>query len=240
MSLAYVCAWSFRADAPQYPRPAGAPARIGSIGHKLAEVHVKTGTATVDLSTDYLVGSDPSEVAAALELFSPPVKAFLDATKWTACEIGIRYDSAADAAVVGPRRGEPGYEDVSASVLPGTLDLVHVDGELATIVDLKTGKLISDVEQLHVQSVAVSRLYPSVKRVRAGYAYMRKTKCDDPKWVHLDADALDEQAGRIARLLRTLPTAEPNPGDHCWRCEARPGCPAYGADATALEAARVA
>ncbi len=69
---------------------------------------------------------------------------------------------------------------------------------------------------------------------------MRKTKCDEPKWVHLDADALDEQAGRIARLLRTLPSAEPNPGDHCWRCDARPGCPAYGAEATALEAARVA
>jgi hypothetical protein len=65
--------------------------------------------------------------------------------------------------------------------------------------------------------------------VRVGYLYGRKTKCDPPELETLDADRLDHEAGRIARLLRKLPMAEPNPGDHCHFCEAKPGCKAYGA-----------
>ena len=42
---------------------------------------------------------------------------------------------------------------------------------------------------------------------------------------------VDVEAGRIGTLLRKLPMAEPNPCDHCWKCDARPGCPAYGAEA---------
>ena len=114
-------------------------------------------------------------------------------------------------------------------VLPMTLDGVHVAGDLVTVVDLKSGKIVNDTEQLRAQAVAASRLH-GAKRARIGYLYARKTKCDEPKWTELDEDALDAEAGRIGRLLRTLPLAEPVAGEHCWRCDARPGCKAYGAE----------
>lgn len=220
MSLAYICAFGFRGEVEQFPRPAGKPARVGSNVHTLIEQHVK--------GMPLALNGDESEQAEALEMFSPPLMSWLDKTKWTACEIGIRYDSAADASVVGARRGEPGYQDVTPSVLIGTLDLVHVDGDLVTVVDAKSGKFVADTEQLRAQAVAASRLY-GAKRARVGYLYARKTKCDEPKWTELSEDDLDVEAGRIGRLLRTLPMAEPNAGEHCWRCDARPACPAYGA-----------
>lgn len=222
MSLAYLCAYGFRPDVAQYPRPPGRPARVGSNVHTLIEQHVKGKPLS-------LIG-DESEQAEALEMFSPPLMAWLDRTTWTACEIGIRYDAAADKSEMGARRGEAGYSEVTPSVLIGTLDLVHVDGDLVTVVDAKSGKLVKDTEQLRAQAVAASRLY-GAKRARVGYVYARKTKCDEPKWLDLSEDDLDVEAGRIGTLLRKLPMAEPNPCDHCWKCDARPGCPAYGAEA---------
>ena len=75
---------------------------------------------------------------------------------------------------MGARRGEAGYSEVTPSVLIGTLDLVHVDGDLVTVVDAKSGKLVTDTEQLRAQAVAASRLY-GAKRARVGYVYARKT-----------------------------------------------------------------
>lgn len=234
MSLAHVCAYGFRPDVEVFPRPSGPEARVGSLVHSMAEAHVK--------GKPMPTSGDPAELEKATELFSAPVKAYLDSTKWTACEIGLQYDAANDATAIGPRRGEPGYGEVAPTVLSGTLDLVHVEGDLVTVIDLKSGKIVDDTEQLRAQAVAASRLYKA-KRARVGYLYARKTKCDEPKWTEFDEDALDVEAGRIARLLRVLPTSEPVPGDrHCWRCDARPGCPAYGAaqaegSASELEAA---
>lgn len=221
-ALAKICSWSFRADAPQSPRPSGAPARIGTHVHKLIEVYVKQGVVL-----DVLPG-DPAEVAEAKALFSKPLRAYLDSVKWTACEIGLRYNARTDTTKLGPRRGEPGYEDVSADELPGTLDLVHVDGDEAMVLDAKSGKLVTDREQLYAQAVAVSRLY-GVSTVKVGYLYARKTKCDAPELETLDADALDMHAGALSKVVRRLPIAAPVAGDHCWRCDSKPACPAYGA-----------
>ena len=226
LALAHLCSWSFREDAPQSPRPAGAEARVGSLVHKMAETFVKKGFAPEDFPNE-----SPTTVAAARELFSAPLQRYLESVPWAACEIGLRYDARSDTTSQGPRRGDPGYEDVSATEIPGTLDLVASEPDLLTVVDLKSGKLVKDIEQLIGQGVAAARHY-GAKRVRVGYLYARKTKCDEPSWTVLDEDALDEHAGRLSRLMRRLPMAEPNPGDHCWRCDARPSCPAYESQQT--------
>lgn len=224
VALAKICAWSFRSDAPQSPRTSGPPARIGTAVHKLIEVYVKQG-----IILDILPG-EPDEVAEAKKLFSAPLRKYLDSVKWTACEIGLRYNARTDTTKLGPRRGDPGYEDVDADELPGTLDLIHVDGDTAMVLDAKSGKLVTDREQLYAQAVATSRLY-GVSTVKVGYLYARKTKCDEPELETLDADALDMHAGALSKLVRRLPVAAPVAGDHCWRCDARPACPAYGAQA---------
>lgn len=174
--------------------------------------------------------ADPAELAEAVALFSAPLRAFLDSRKWTAVELGLRYDSRADVATEGPRRGGGhGYAGVGIHELPGTLDLVEVRDDCVDVLDLKSGKLVQDREQLYGQGVAAARFYGKSK-ARVGYLYARKTKCDEPQWEELDADRLDEEAGRIARLLRVLPNAKPNPGEgYCWKCDSRPSCPAFGA-----------
>lgn len=220
MSLAHECAYGFRDDVTQHPRPSGVQAQVGTHVHSMAEKHVKK---------QEIVLSDDPNVLEAHAMLSAPLRRFLDATKWTAWEIGLRYDARTDTACLGPRRGEPGYEDHGAMVLPMTLDGVHVADGLVTVVDLKSGKLVDDTAQLRAQAVAASRYY-GAKRARIGYVYARKTKCDEPKWIDLSEDDLDAEAGRIGRLLRTLPVAQPVPGDYCWRCDARAGCPAYGAE----------
>ena len=226
LSLAYQCAWSFRADSPQHPRPSGTPARIGSGTHSCMEAYVTTGQAPTALPK-----LAPEEAAEALALFSPPVRAFIDSIPWTACEIGLRYDARTDTTTAGPRRGEPGYADIGEMVLPGTLDLVADEPGLVTVADLNTGKHVADREQLYAQAVAAARFY-DVPSARVAYVYARKTKCDPPEWETLDADALDMHAGRISRLLRKLPTVQPVAGEgYCWKCDSRPSCPAFGAEA---------
>lgn len=228
VSLAMICSWSWRADAPQHPRPAGAPARIGSIVHKHMELYVK-GREISDADVLFPYGSD-DEHAEAEGLFSAPLRSFLDSLPWTACEIGLRYDTRTDSTQAGPRRGDPNYAEIAATVIPGTLDLVSVEPDVVTVVDVKSGKHVSDKEQLYVQAVAAARYY-DVPTARVAYVYARKTKCDPPEYETLDADALDMHAGRLSRLMRRLPTIEPVAGDHCWRCDSRPSCPAYGATA---------
>lgn len=235
-ALAHACSWSFRADAPQHPRPSGAPARIGGGTHKCMDRYVNHSEVLTDIP-----GLAPEEAAEALAFFSAPVRSFLDSIPWTACEIGLRYDTRTDSTTLGPRRGEPNYDDIGPSIIPGTLDLVSVEPDCVTVVDLKTGKHVADKEQLYVQAVAAARHY-DVPNARVAYVYARKTKCDPPEWEKLDADALDAHAGRLSRLMRRLPTVQPVAGDYCWKCDSRPSCPAFGAaqmdkDGVALEEA---
>ena len=231
VSLASLCSWSFRADAPQTPRPPGTSARIGTGVHSMMERYVKEG-----IICESLPKLTVEEQAQAFDLFSPSLREFLDLHRWNDCEIGLRYDTRTDSTKSGPRRGEPHYDDIDPSVLPGTLDLVAVGEKTAVVIDLKSGKKVEDRQQLYAQAVAASRYY-DVPTVKVGYLYARKTKCDEPEWEVLDADRLDAEAGKLARLMRKLPMAEPVPGDHCWRCDARPSCPAYGAE-RAQESAR--
>lgn len=222
--LAHICSHGFRMDVPVVHRPPGRPAQVGSCFHTLAECHVKGRK--VEAHAD-----DLTIVAEALTLYQGPIRGFLDSKPWTACELGLEYNAATDTSKPCPRRGEEGYEDVGPLSLRGTLDLVHVDGDVATVVDLKTGKKENSTpDQLYAQAVAVSRFY-GVKRVRVGFAYVRKTKFDEPVYEELDEDRLDLEAGRIARTLRRLPMAEPVRGDWCWRCDAREQCSAWVHDA---------
>lgn len=235
VNLAMLCAYGFREDVETFDRPSGIEARIGTGAHGLVE--------------DWFWKRDPRALEDDIRDKATRIAAQL--IKWLEpkrdrilhCEIGLRYDAEHDRAVIGPKRGEPGYDDVAPMVLPGTLDLVlrGEDGCLE-VLDTKTGqkKYVHD-EQVIVQGLAVARLLGE-SRVRVGFIFPRLTKCDEPEVWELDDDALDVQAGILHGVMRHLPVSRPEPGDHCWRCDARPGCPAYHAQrdessATELESA---
>lgn len=223
--LAVLCSHSFRGDVTiTQRRPPGIEARRGTAAHALIEAWFHEQPAA-EYPED--IASDAKRFAAsAIRWLEPQRERILQ------CEAGLRYDAEADRAVVGPRRGQPGYDDVGPMVLPGTLDLVlrGVDGVIE-VLDVKTGKKDNaHNEQIVSQGLAVARLYGE-KRVRVGFLFPRLTKCDDPEWIELGEDALDMHAGDMHALLSALATSEPKPGDgkHCFRCDYRGDCPAYSA-----------
>ncbi len=221
LGLAQKCAYSYRPDVPRGEDKAGARAIVGTIVHTLAEAHV-AGRAHSEMD-----GFDPELVSEAIGIYGGPLRSFLNSKKWDACEIGLEYDATSDTAERCLRRGEPGYLNVPPMHLRGTLDLLSVKSVEAEIYDIKTGKHVDNYEQLYGQAVAVSRKY-KVDTVRVAYLYARKTKCEPSAVEVLDRDSLDYQAGRITRLLKKLPIAEPVRGDWCWVCRSKADCPAWG------------
>ena len=219
--LSLLCAYSFRPDVAVEERPPGEAARVGSLVHGLMEAHV-TGRHVEAKDVE------PDELAKALRIFNGPLRTWLDSRKWDACEVGLRYDSEADAAADGPRRGEPGYDDHGPMVLKGTLDLVHIEGDTGWVPDLKTGQeRNAHEEQVIAQGVAAARRY-GLRRVFVGFTFAKVKSCPEPAWVELDADRIDYEAGRIRRHLRMLPASKPKTGEHCWRCDlGKARCPAW-------------
>ncbi len=143
-----------------------------------------------------------------------------------------------DAVFDVPRRGEPGYGPPGPTQMTGELDFVTVTDDAIDVIDLKTGKKENTNEsQLRGYSLLAARKW---KRplVRSAFLYARKTKVELTPWAEMDADAIDAEAGKIRRSLRTLPTAERVRGDHCFRCPMGPRrgagrpspCPEWAAD----------
>lgn len=224
MARAHACAFPFRMDVEQTPRPSGKEARIGSVTHGFVDALINGG--------EYVGEEDEAIRSTGKAIFDGPLSGWLSARTFTHCEIGLCYDAANDACEDGPRRDEPGYEEVGSMQLRGTLDLVRVEDDRIVLRDLKTGKPPTDREQLYAQAVAASRRWKK-NIVEIGYVRALKTKVEELDVETLDADWLDEEAGRIARVLRRLPTAEPVVNDKCDWCDARGACPAYGAERAA-------
>lgn len=223
VNLALLCAYSFRSDVDTHPRPSGVQARIGTGAHGRVE--------------DWFHRLDPRTLDE--EIRDKATRHAEQLIKWLTprrerilyCEIGLRYDADNDRAEIGPKRGELGYHDVGPMVLPGTLDLAlrGEDGVLE-VIDTKTGqkKYVHD-DQVDVQGLALARkLGENV--VRVGFIFPRLTKCDEPEMRTLTELDMDLRAGEMHNLMRHLPMAEPNPGEWCWRCDARATCPAYQAE----------
>ncbi len=220
VDLALICAYGFREDVQRFDRPSGIEARIGTGSHSLVEDWFH-GRPARSLGPD-IVDKATRHAAQAIKWLEPRRPRILF------CEIGMRYDAEQDRGLDGPRRGEDGYGTPGPMELPGTLDLVlrGEDGVLE-VLDLKTGqKKYAHEEQIYTQGLAMARKLNET-RVRVGFLFAKLTKCDEPEMRELDENALDVHAGVLHGLMRSLPMAKPEPGEWCWRCDARPGCPAH-------------
>ncbi len=210
------CVWWARPDVDCPDDPPGEKAQIGTCVHGLSEEHL---TGKVFDRTKHTM----QVLTQALDIFKN-LKPWLDT--WKAqpgqkiVEGRLRYDTEDGRAFPTPRRGEDGYTRPGDSQLTGEIDLVTIypNEELAEVIDLKTGqKRNSNESQLRGYSVVVKARY-GVKHVRSAFLYARKTKLDLEPWMEMDEDALDAEAGKLRRTLRTLPQAKPVKGDHCYRC----------------------
>lgn len=196
--------------------PPGKPALIGSAVHALAAEHTQLYK-PFDRSK-----VDPHVLAEALSIFHGPLKGWVEA--WVASpgehfvEARYRYDAEEHRAFAVAERGTPEHTHAGPMQLTAEMDFVTVLPTHIEVIDLKTGqKRNTDESQLRGYSVVAERVWgrPVVK---SAFLYAKKTKLDMTDWIEADVDRLEAEAGNLRRILRTLPQAKAEKGDHCYRC----------------------
>ncbi len=227
IDLALLCQFWARPDVEHPARPMGRPALRGVNVHRASDRYHRGESPDDDLD------DEEKGLWSSLKLWLGREPSFSHS------EIPLLYDAESDTATVceiGPD-GERDYLGVTSMAVPTRLDLIRIGvGEL-WVVDIKTGARANsspshENEQLATQAVAASRRF-NAKRVHVGLVFPMKTKVHEPEWHTMDADLLDEQAGKLHRVLRMIPESEPVRGSHCWRCPIGPQkgfastCPAW-------------
>ncbi len=216
--LAIQCGYPFRPDVTCNERASGEAARIGTAVHALVEAHFNGRKVETDRDLE------------AYPLARQTITWLSKIPSPTAVEVAIVYNAYTDTAREVKGAGHRDYGPLEPGDLPTTLDLVwNLPGsDHVTVRDLKTGsKSHAHVEQLEIQSLAASRLYGK-SRVQHGFLWARKTKCDGDPVQEMGPGELEGESWRAASVMRRLPIAQPNPGDHCWFCPlGRENCPAH-------------
>ncbi len=147
-------------------------------------------------------------------------------------EVALAYDPVTG---VGRELGqciERKYEEHGClpSELPGTADVLCLDGDCAVVYDLKTGRseAASYRWQMRGLGLAAARRY-QVSRARIVVVKANEVEVDDSWREELDADDLD-QAGEVVRVAWQSEGVA-RPGAHCEAhyCRAREKCAAFRA-----------
>lgn len=228
IDLAMWCTYWARSDVTHPARPMGAPALRGTAVHKASDC--------------YFHGSPlPRMDEDAMALWGSLKEWLRSMPPFTHSELALLYDAERDSAhICETGEDERDYLGVTGVKLPMRLDLIRYEGGIVRqvhIVDIKTGSRSNtspahENMQLATQAIAASRYY-GVESVKVGLVFPMKTKVHPPEWHTLDADALDEHAGKLHRVLKTIPDSVPVKGQHCWRCPIGPAkgfrtdCPAW-------------
>ncbi len=221
-ALALQCAYPFRPDVTCPERPSGEAARIGTAAHSLVEAHF-TGRVV-----------DDDRDLEARPIANQAIKWLSAIAKPTAVEVAIIYNAYTDTAREVKGAGHRNYGALEPGDIPTTLDLVwdHPEHDSVIVYDLKTGsKSHAHVEQLEIQALAVSRLYGRAS-AQHGFLWARKTKCEGDALTTMSPAALEAESWRAASVVRRLPMAMPEPGNHCFLCPlGRENCPAHSREA---------
>lgn len=176
------------------------------------------------------------EEAAAVDLASLP---HADPKAW-AVEVAFAYNPTTDTARELHRGGNRDYSMVSDDEVPGTADVVGVQGDELVLLDVKTGRaeLLKPREALQLLGLALAgcRAYGLTKavigwiRLRDGvprYEYARLSAEDLAGWVR-ERVARVVDGDRLARLQWEMApeSVELTVGPHCRFCDAYARCPA--------------
>lgn len=221
ISTAFVlmhCRYPFRDDVVMPPEAASDPDR-------------DKGTAVHDTCAKYINGAErmqlPDESAFAAWTHA---KAWIDANikpTWVA-EPAYAWDPAADTA---RRLGiDIGRAYTIFGKLPyekaGTCDVVSIEGDTGYVYEFGTGFDVEHkVEQLRLQCAVVARAH-NLTRVVGQLVKFRDDGAYPSPPVEFDDFALAAIAGEFAEYLSEVAGSEPQPGEHCQRCNLAPVCPA--------------
>jgi hypothetical protein len=140
-------------------------------------------------------------------------------------EVAFAWDTSTSAARRLPKREHRDYSDCAWSEIPMTVDALIIGGGRVEVLDLKTSyEDISAEEhaQLEANALAVATLL-GIDEVTVTIANVAAdgVRTNSATVGGFDFDAI---AGRLARMVEAVPTAQPMPGPHC----AEMWCPSLG------------
>lgn len=195
---------------------------------------------------DVVMRGEQEALAAVPEAFLEEVRAIdlaslphADPAAW-AVEVAYAYNPTTDTARELHRGGGRDYSSVSEDELPGTADVVGVQGDEVVVLDVKTGRkeLEEPREALQLLALALSasRAYGRSRalvgwiRLRDGvprYEHARLSAEDLSGWVRERVTRVFD-ADRLARLQWDMApeSVELTVGPHCTWCDAYSRCPA--------------
>jgi len=216
--LLLLCQYWARPDVVVPPSEAGPRAIIGNETHAMAD--------------DLIKGRPITEASAEATALFATLRPWIEDRHYTTSEMVVYYNAdTCEATADTGSAGHRNYKPHDAMVLPGTLDLVRHDAPAMTTtnIDIKTGSKsnvtpAAENGQLLSGSLALRAIYKSTRSFQ-GLVFPLKTKVNTDI-VEVSQDQLDDHAGKLRRAMRALPTSQPQPGKHCFRCPAWMMCPA--------------
>lgn len=110
-------------------------------------------------------------------------------------------------------------------------DVIKVNGDVALIVDWKTGKILEDSVQLALSAACVFAKYPEVKRIRSRFAWLKENATTDEDFTPEDMPNLWKHLWpRIEALehAHNTTTYPASPSGLCKRFCPVASCPYFG------------
>lgn len=218
-----LCQYFARPEVPWVWTPSGPAAEFGT------KVHETTRAMIEGDIVPYPHKEDAAVQAVASEAFKWFLAFDAKHDKWLTEPAYVLDPVAGTARMVGTNIGRK-YPRVTDNETAGAADIVGIGGDVATCIDLKTGRR-ENVEpaetnaQLRTLALAVHKAHGAPKvRVVLAFPGAGGVATDEHT---LDAYDLAAWEGELAALVQSIPTSKPNPSKKaCQYCPAKAACPA--------------
>ena len=144
--------------------------RAGDFVHKAFEAYLTSG---VPLPAGY-----PEDVAVWPKGVKPPAhyQSYLDAIQGSSGEMHVECKYALTSAL------QPCTFDATDAWCRAIIDVLHLDGSRARVLDHKTGKRKADGWQLKLNAMLVFAHHPEVDVVKTGYVWLQSDDLDTAEY----------------------------------------------------------
>ncbi|MGK3981211.1 PD-(D/E)XK nuclease family protein [Sorangium sp. So ce118] len=227
VALASRCLHWARPDVPESVDADTASRRCGSAFHDVAEKHPDVDMAAVVAKWNLRDG-ERAKVEELYDAWREWWPEYLGG-RTVEREVAFAWDTATNTARRLPRCEHRDYSDCSWTEIPMTVDaLILGDGRTdveAEVLDLKTSFEDISAEE-HAQLEANALAVATLLGLDAVAVTIANVSADGvrPNSSRVGGFDFDAIAGRLARMVEAVPTAQPKPGPHC----ASMWCPALG------------
>jgi hypothetical protein len=223
VALASRCLHWARTDVPEATDSDTRSRRIGSGFHEFAEKHPDVDMSAVAARWNLRA----SELDAVDELYAAWCgwwPEYLGA-RAVEREVGFAWNTATNTARRLQKREHRDYSDCAWSEIPMTVDALILGDSEVEVLDLKTSYEDISAEE-HAQLEANALAVASVLGIDEVVVTIANVSADGVRTnsARVGGFDFDAIAGRLARMVDGVPTAQPRPGPHC----AEMWCPALG------------